>query len=212
MPAPCRRFPPDATTTPQQGLHHPRRSPADRPVCPRLDLDSRPMAAPPRAKEGWLTLKERQLGVAAVCILAAIVLVHAERWPFRRLHNHPAGRTAHSFTGAILTDRITLGFLRLAIVAFALFVFVSVPALMLAGRWAKGIGTAGVTVDDAEQAKESLKELQGEIDTLTVQLDRVTSERDRYRSSARRLLSDQRKLFDDQAILPPREAGRDDPD
>jgi hypothetical protein len=162
----------------------------------------------------WLTLKERQLGLAAVCSIVALLLVHADRWPFRRLHNHPGGQTAHSFTGAILTDRITLGFLRLAIVAFALFVFVSVPALMLAGRWAKGIGTAGVTVDDAAEATKSLKELQGEIDTLTVQLDRVTEERERARRSARRLLDDQRKLFDDRGIFPPPrgEAGQDDAD
>lgn len=161
----------------------------------------------------WPTLKEQQVGAATVCILTSIALVEAERWPFHRLHNHPGGRSAHSFTGAILTDRITLGFLRLAIVAFALFVFVSVPALMLAGRWAKGIGTGGITVDEAAEVTKSLKELQRENDTLTGQLDRVTQERDRALGSAQRLLSDRRKLFDDQGIFPALGgAAQDDPD
>ena len=149
----------------------------------------------------WPSLKERQLAVAAAGILVSLALIYSDRWPFHRLHNHPNGRAPTSFTGAILNDRITLGYLRLGIVAFAAFVFVSVPALVVAGRWAKGIGTSGITVDEAEEAKESLKELQAEIDTIRGQLDRVTDQRDSFQRIAQRLLSGQRKLFDDQSIL-----------
>jgi len=64
-------------------------------------------------------------------------------------------------------------------VSLGLYLAVSVPALVVAGRWLKGFGKEGLTADDAEEATQT-------IDGLRAQLDAVTKERDEALQAARR--------------------------
>jgi hypothetical protein len=105
---------------------------------------------------------------AGLAITFAVVLAPMRAWPFRAVP--PAGSGITIF---LLDDRLTLGFLRLAIVSLALFVIGSVPALIVAGRWLIVFGTSGLRADAAQ-------EVQGEIKMLRAELERVTRESDRY--------------------------------
>lgn len=53
-----------------------------------------------------------------------------------------------SLWNLILSDRWTLGFVRLAVLLLAVYAIASVVALITAGRWIKGFGTAGLSADD----------------------------------------------------------------
>jgi hypothetical protein len=118
----------------------------------------------------------RKQWLAAALILAATVGLAATRaWPFNSspgpLPNKP------SLAQLFLADRLTLGFVRLAIVLLTLFVIASVPALVVAGRWIKGFGTTGLPVDDAGEASEGIASLKEQVVALK-------AERDGYKNAA----------------------------
>jgi hypothetical protein len=71
----------------------------------------------------------------------------------------------------LLSDRYVLGTVRLAIGAFALYIAISVPALVAAARWVKGFGTSGLTADDADKASDTLEDYEQEMATMTSKLD-----------------------------------------
>jgi hypothetical protein len=78
----------------------------------------------------------------------------------------------------VTADRVTVGLFRVGILAIVGFLAVSVPALVLAGRWLKAFGTSSIAADDAEAATEALDEAQEKIQALREELGRVKSQRD----------------------------------
>jgi hypothetical protein len=101
--------------------------------------------------------------------LALTLALWPSHWPFdARL----PGRDV-SVGQLVLSDRLTLGFVRLSLVLLSLFVIASVPALFAAGRWLRGFGTAGVTADDT-----LVPHLQRELERLQEHIDHLTAERD----------------------------------
>lgn len=86
---------------------------------------------------------------AASAIALSIVLALVRAWPFG---SRPPPVTVPSIMLLLLNDRLTVGFLRLALVALALFVIGSVPALIVADRWLVGFGASGVVADAAQEA------------------------------------------------------------
>ncbi len=125
------------------------------------------------------TVKRKRKGFQALggaaALVAIFVLWDKETWPF---NTSPASLGAKpSLTNYLLADNVTLGFVRLAIVALGAYVIVSAPALMIGGRWLKGFGTGGISVDDAEvedtrdESEAALKQLRRAVDTLTEERD-----------------------------------------
>jgi hypothetical protein len=95
----------------------------------------------------------------------------------------------------LFADRTMLGFARLAILALAVYLIASVPALIIGGRWLKAIGAGGASADDAEQARDVVQSQRAEIERLTTELktatekvDELTSERDSAVRLVRRLV------------------------
>ena len=114
------------------------------------------------------------------------MLAVADLWPFdTTLPALPADPSLWQF---MLSDDITLGFVRLGLVVLALFVIASVPALIVGGRWVKGFGTSGLTADDAAAANESLEEAKKKLDETQEHVDELTGERDEAHQLLRTIL------------------------
>jgi hypothetical protein len=141
-------------------------------------------AAPSRSLR--LPLKAVQRSAALVTALLVVVAAWAAWWPFdaapRAIGTFGHPTVWQYFFG----DRLALGFVRLAIAAFALYAVASVPALVVAARWAKGFGTTGLATDDAVEASKTLQELTrenaeltGKLDVAARTLEQARGERDR---------------------------------
>jgi hypothetical protein len=114
---------------------------------------------------------------ALALVAVTISLASKGWWPFDT-SSPSLPRTKPSFWQLLLADRLTLGFVRLAVVMLAVFVIASVPALIAGGRWLKGFGTGGLTADDAALAVDVIADLRDELDRTTKELEAVKKERD----------------------------------
>jgi hypothetical protein len=108
---------------------------------------------------------------AAATLIAAFVIAGQEKWVFAK--TLPVTRRGNpSFTQQIFSDRATIGFVRFAIVLLALYVIASVPALLVGGRWLRGLSRPSVAAGDAvadgaiviADLKSKLKTVQAERD------------------------------------------------
>ena len=116
-------------------------------------------------------LRGRQQIAAVFVVAAAVVLATQGDWPFSG-KPHPVSDYAHPTIWQLLfSDRITLGLLRLSLVGLGFFVVVSIPALVVAGRWLKGFGTGGLTADDAQDAQKQIADMKKNLDDAKTQLD-----------------------------------------
>jgi hypothetical protein len=122
------------------------------------------------AVEVWRGRRRLEWVVAGLAVAGAVVLaLPPTHWPFQAA---AAGRDT-SLWQLLLTDRVTLGFVRLSVVLVSLFVIASVAALFTAGRWLRGIGSAGVSADD-----RGMDEAVAEIARLNERVRQLTEERD----------------------------------
>ena len=145
-----------------------------------------------RDRRSRLPSRRRVQALAALsALLTAIVLAATSVWPFAT--TPPPLESKPSLWQLLLSDRATLGFARLALVALTLFVIASVPALLVAGRWLKAFGTSGLSADDAAQADATVERLESELQRLTANLEQVTRDRNKARGIAGRLLREQRR-------------------
>lgn len=139
-----------------------------------------------------IRLRPVQWGVAAVTLGGITWLaVDASHWPFddQRAPDTLDAIAKPSIWDYLLADRVTVGFVRLGIVALAAFVIVSVPALLVAGRWLKALGTGGLTADEATETSSRIDVLEEKLDRATEKVDEVTKERDEARKLVRSLLT-----------------------
>ncbi len=115
--------------------------------------------------------REHLVGLGAV--LAAVVLASLRLWPV------PEAAAEDAVLEAILNDAVVIGLLRLAIVVLALYGIASVPALIIGGRWAKGVGTSGIVADDPRaDLPAGLVDLLRQIAELEFENARLLDERD----------------------------------
>ena len=117
-----------------------------------------------------------QLASAAAALVLAILLAAQSTWPFDASQPRLPGRP--SLWQLLLSDHITLGFVRLAVVMLAAFVIGSVPALVAGGRWLKGFGAGGLVADDAVDLRNELDRTKQELDEVTRKLEDARKERD----------------------------------
>jgi hypothetical protein len=126
-----------------------------------------------------------QLVFAVAAVGAAILLASQRTWPFAasrlRLPVRP------SLWQLLLSDHVTLGFVRLAFVMLAVFVIASVPALVAGGRWLKSFGAGGLIADDAAYLHGALEATERELERTARDLEAVTKERDEAVALAARL-------------------------
>src|SRR5258706_15607628 len=101
-----------------------------------------------------VTRRTAQLLVALALVAISILLALNGWWPFNT--SPPALPDKPSFWQFLLSDHLTLGFIRLGVVMLAVFVIASIPALITGGRWLKGFGTTGLTADDAVDADKAI--------------------------------------------------------
>jgi outer membrane murein-binding lipoprotein Lpp len=106
-----------------------------------------------------------------VVLFVVIILALSAAWPFNARPRHLASERDPSLWQFILSDRVTIGMIRLALVMLGLFVVISVPALVMAGRWIKGVGSGGLAADDAENASQTIEGLKTQVETLTRERD-----------------------------------------
>ena len=137
------------------------------------------------------TQRQLQAAAATLAVPAAVVLAGAHVWPFST--TPPPLQPKPSLWQLLLSDRATLGFARFALVALTLFVIASVPALLVARRWLKAFGTAGLSADEAAQVDAAAERLNEELRTLRANLEKVERERNQARAIAGRLLRAQRR-------------------
>jgi len=117
-----------------------------------------------------------QLASAAAAVVLGILLAAGSAWPFDASRAKLPARP--SLWQLLLSDHVTLGFVRLAFVMLAVFVIASVPALVIGGRWLKGFGAGGLIADDAADLRNELYETKRKLDRTTRDLEAVTKERD----------------------------------
>ncbi len=82
---------------------------------------------------------------ALAAILVISMIAAAGWWVFRP----PVDPKVDSFWKVFSSDRATMGFVRVAIIALCIYVLVSVAALVVGRRWLKTFNTDGLEVDPA---------------------------------------------------------------
>jgi hypothetical protein len=117
-----------------------------------------------------------QLVSAAAAVVLAILLVAQSAWPFDA--SRPKLPARPSLWQLLLSDHVTLGFVRLAVVMLAAFVVASVPALVAGGRWLKSFGARGLIADDAADLRGALEATRRDLERKTRRLEAVTKARD----------------------------------
>ena len=126
-----------------------------------------------------------QLTFAAAAVVVAILLAAGSAWPFDA--SRPKLPAKPSLWQLLLSDHVTLGFVRLAVVMLAAFVVASVPALVAGGRWLKSFGAGGLIADDADDLRRALEATERELDRTTRDLEAVKKERDDLKALIDRL-------------------------
>jgi len=58
----------------------------------------------------------------------------------------------------VFADRATTGFLRAAIIALAVYAIASTAALVVGGRWLRGLSTSGLQVDEVNTSEALVEE------------------------------------------------------
>ena len=117
-----------------------------------------------------------QLVSATAAVVLVILLVAQSAWPFDA--SRPKLPARPSLWQLLLSDQLTLGFVRLAFVMLAVFVIVSVPALVVGGRWLKSFGAGGLIADDPADLRGALEATQRDLERKTRRLEAVTKARD----------------------------------
>ena len=105
---------------------------------------------------------------AGLGIAVGVVAAAAGIWVFRQ-QVPPASES--SFWRFLLSDRATLGFLRMAVLMIALYVIASAAALIIGGRWIKSVSTAGFTADDMRSGTTTIAALKEDLATARRERD-----------------------------------------
>jgi hypothetical protein len=107
----------------------------------------------------------------AVVLLAFLAWLSI--WPFHE--NPPARGNDPSIWEVLIYDRAILGFLRAGIVAVVTYVGASVFALVIARRWMKGLGKAGLTTDAAGKTEDTIADLRKTVADQETEIQRLLS-------------------------------------
>ena len=126
-------------------------------------------------------MKIREIAQLAAAIAVLVGLAVAGAAPFESPTPELVAAKEPSLWFFLLSDRLTLGFVRVGLIMVAIYAAASIPALVVGGRWIKSFGTS-VSADDAvkDEAKDTIAK-------LTKALQDMKQQRDRARQELRRL-------------------------
>jgi hypothetical protein len=116
-----------------------------------------------------LPVRERQWIVTGLVLAGLLVLAITKSGPFS--WEPPPFNEDDGFFEALLAERYTLGLVRLGLMALGLFIVLSVPALIVAGRWLKGFSKEGLTADEAINVNQTIVDLEKQVRDLTAERD-----------------------------------------
>jgi hypothetical protein len=116
----------------------------------------------PRAREGLAAL-------AAFGLILGLAVGGA--WPFNGRPTTESQVASPSVMQFLMGDRITLGVVRLLLLALSTFAILSLAAFLVRGRWLKGLSSKGWDVDERQETFESIDELKAQIRELTWERD-----------------------------------------
>lgn len=105
--------------------------------------------------------RERAVAISVGILIATLFLT--ESWVFG------AGRQPKlraPLWQALLSDRLTLGLVRMVAAVLALYVLGSVAVLVSRGRWMRAISTSGLEAETASDLETSVALLETEVDEL----------------------------------------------
>ncbi|HYP22507.1 MAG TPA: hypothetical protein VEV43_02950 [Actinomycetota bacterium] len=114
--------------------------------------------------------RRREYWAGFATVMAATAVLFFRWWPVPQ-------EVEGSFLDAVVQDPVMVGALRLTIFAGTLYALASIPALVVGGRWARSVGTAGFVADEA-QVPASVEEADRTIANLRVVVSRLLRERD----------------------------------
>lgn len=112
----------------------------------------------------------RERAVAATFVLLTVTLFLAGLWVFAAKSRPMPGA---SLWQALLSDRFTLGLMRMLIAVLALYVLASIVVLALRGRWMRAISTSGLEAETASDAEDAIASLEGEVESLRKDSDEL---------------------------------------
>ena len=94
--------------------------------------------------------RRREYWAGLGAVLIAVAVGWSGVWPV------PQNIATERALDSILNDRVLIGIVRLTLVLIAFYAIASIPALIIGGRWVKGLGTSGILADDARAASQTL--------------------------------------------------------
>ena len=114
-------------------------------------------------------LRGSAAGFAAAVLAISIVSITAVMGAGTFRSSEP--RDDGSFWHRLFADRATVGFVRAALVVFAVYVVASGAALITTGRWIRSVKTTGFDVDDPRELNEMISALRAENETARKERD-----------------------------------------
>lgn len=114
---------------------------------------------------------------ATVTVAVILALAAAGATPFESPPPELVAAKEPSLWFFLLSDRLTLGFIRIGLIMVAIYAAASIPALIVGGRWIKTFGTS-VSADDAvkDEAKDAIARLTKAVQDMKQQRDRARQE------------------------------------
>ena len=97
----------------------------------------------------------------ATCVLGAVVwLGLTGAWVFR---DAAPSETSRPVWSELLSDRLTLGLIRLLVAAAALYALVSIGILVSRRRWVQSISATGIEAESASRTDELIRALERDL-------------------------------------------------
>lgn len=116
------------------------------------------------------TKRTRQYALATIVLLGSSILAATRSLGFREAPPPLSGNENPSLWQLVLSDRITLGFVKLGILMLALYAILSIPALILAGRWLRAFAPGTLAADDPLDTSQTVEALRARLRTTEAEL------------------------------------------
>jgi len=105
----------------------------------------------------------RERSLAAAVVVTAGILFLTGSWVFGAALRP---RRGDSLWQALLSDRLTLGVVRMLTTVLALYVLASIAILVLRGRWMRAISTSGLEAEAASDVENTIASLERRVEGL----------------------------------------------
>lgn len=106
--------------------------------------------------------------IAAATVAISIALATLGLWVF-----HSPADLRHSVAKVILSDMITLGFIRLLVAAAALYGLASIAVLVTRGNWIRSISATGIDIDVSKGSEQIIEALKNDVREARAERDKA---------------------------------------